>query len=322
MKEDVVVGHDEFSKKLAKKLEAKYINVNLHVFPDNEIKPTLEIRSIKEIEGKDILLVSRTNRFNPRPNDAIIELGLTAKNLKIKGARKIDVLMPYMFYARQDESFRRGEPESFSYITDLYQNWINDEGILLDGGIVKNLITLNSHLYGKTIGIDYFFSNKINIHDLSSSKLFADHFRSKELKDPVIITPGAKEIASELSDQLNIPYENLKKKRNHKTGRITMEPPKTNLKDRDAIIFDDMTATGNTILEAYGLACKTDALGKYIALPHLMARKGIDSLCDLVELGIYEVVTTDSFDNGSWYNKGSLTELSTVPLFSEYIKKL
>ncbi len=316
MKEDVVVGHDEFSKKLARSLKAKYINVNLHTFPDNEIKPILNIKSESEIDGKNILVVSRTNRFEPRPNDAIIELGLTVKNLTSLGAEKIDILMPYMFYARQDESFQKGEPESLAIIANLYENWLSR------WKKVENLITMNSHLYKKEKRVYEYFPGNIKAHDISSSKLFANHFRSKKLRDPVIISPGAKEIAWELASYLKIPYENLKKPRDHKTEKITMEPPKIKLKDRDVIIFDDVTATGNTVLEAYGLACKADALGKYIALPHLMARKGIDSLCDLVDLGIYEVVTTDSFDNGSWYNNGLLTELSTVPLFSDYIKKL
>lgn len=306
----MVVGRDDFSRNLAKELEAEYVNVKLHIFPDNEIKPTLEIKTNDEIRGKDVLVVSRTDRFEPKPNDAIIELGLTVKNLSFLDADKIDILMPYMFYARQDESFQKGEPESFSIITGLYENWLGRFQK------VRSLITMNSHLYGKEEDINDFFTKKIKPHDINSSGLFADYFKSKKLKNAVIISPGAREIAKELSEQLKIPYESLDKPRNHKTGEIKLEHPKINFKNRDVVIHDDLASSGGTIEETVDLVYETQPRNVYVALPHLLTEKGIERVCNL---GV-DVVTTDSLDSGKRYKR--FTELSTVPLFSNYIRKL
>ena len=328
MQEDVVIGHDhprrhsdmdKFSRGLAKSLNARYVNVELKTFPDNEVRPTLKIKSKGQIEGKNVLLVSRTNRYEPRPNDAIIELGLTVNNLVDMKAGSIDVVMPYMFYARQDKAFLKGEPASLSYIAKLYQTWTGD---------VDNLITMNSHLYGKPRDLGQVFSklkiHKPKVHDLSCSGLFAEYFRKKELKDPVIITPGAKELAEELSEKMGIPYENLKKPRDRSTGEITMEAPKTDLEGKRVILLDDVSASGGTIMRAYGHVRRAGGIVT-VALPHFMTWEGIGSVYELVKIGeMGKVVTTDSLD--SYTSSGGFLdcfeELSTVPLFSDYIRKL
>jgi len=94
-----------------------------------------------------------------------------------------------------------------------------------------------------------------------------------------------------------------------------MQNPKTNFKNRDAIIYDDVAASGATIETVFNLVSETDPHNVYIALPHLMTENGIERICNL---GADEVITTDSLESGKNYKK--FTELPTIPLFSEYIK--
>ena len=315
MKEDVVVGHDDFSRNLAKELDAQYVNIKLHVFPDNEIKPTLQIRSEDELKYKEVLLVSRTNRFDPRPNDAIIELGLNVRNLKDLGTNNVDIVMPYMFYARQDESFQTGEPRSFQHIEKLYQRWLQEDPPS-DALMVDRIFTINSHQYGKSEPLQLFFEG-INIYDWSPSKLFAEHFKAKKLKEPLVVVPGPEKLAKELSEQIDADYEALAKERDHRTGKIALAKSKTSFKDRDVIVYDDVTSTGGTVKAAVDFVNETDPHRVYVALTHLIGRNGTENVCDLK---IDEVVTTDSLESGKEYKP--FVELSTVPLLSEYIRKL
>lgn len=311
MKEDVVVGRDDFSRKLAEKLGARFVNLEVHKFPDNEIKPTLEIKSENDIKNKNTLVVSRTDRFNPNPDSAIIELGLTVRNLNHLEAEKVDILKPYMSYGRQDDSFGLGEPSSFWDLARLYERWFKDFG-----EFEGNLITINSHRYGKKNGISSFFRS-MKVHDLSPSETFGKYFRNKKLKNPIVVVPGPVKMAQELAQSIGSEYEAFNKSRNHKTDRITFEHPKSNFRDKTVIIYDDVTATGGTVADTIDIVSETDPRKVYIALTHLISEKGIEKVCGL---GADEVVTTDSFDSGKAYRK--FTQLSTVPLFSEYIRRL
>lgn len=303
MEEDVVVGHDDFSKELAEKLGSKFINLDVHNFPDNEIRPTLQIKTEDEVKGKSVLIVSRTDRNYPTPNDALVELGLTADNLSELGAPRIDVLMPYIFYARQHGVFQMGEPASFSSFAKFCKNLG-----------VSNIITLNSHLYSKTRGINGFFEN-VKTHDLPSSKIFAEYLKTKNLKNPVVISPGARRMNEELSGYLNAGHENLEKPRDHKTGDVEVPTPTLRLKNRDVVVYDDIVESGGTIEPTYRLVKSKKPRKVYIAVTHLLTMGGVDRLCGL---GADEVITTDSLNS----NDLGFTQLPTVPLFSDYIRKL
>ena len=95
-----------------------------------------------------------------------------------------------------------------------------------------------------------------------------------------------------------------------------MKPSKTNLKDRDAIIYDDVTASGGTPVKAFDLVKKHNPRRIFIALPHLVSREGIEKIYNL---RVDEIITTDSFISEE--PKGFI-ELTLVPLVSNYIKKL
>jgi ribose-phosphate pyrophosphokinase len=305
-----------FAKSLAKNLDAQYVGVKLATFPDNEIKPVLNIKSKDDLKGRNVIIVSRTDKYNPRPNDAIIELGLTVKNVASLGANKIDIVMPWMYYSRQDESFVKGEPSSLPYIASLYEGLSNQQCP------IENLITLNSHVWGKSRPLKESFSS-INVHDLSSSGIFADYFSKKNLSNTVILSPGARELAKELSDKLEVPYENLRKPRSHRTQRIKMYPPKTDVEGKDVIILDDLSSSGGTVLKAVEIAKRKKANIMNIALTHFMTWEGISKVCEFVGPG--KVVTTDSLD--STYLKHYMRdygcdELSTTSMFSNYIKKI
>ncbi len=324
MAEYVVVGRGHFSRKLADELDASYVGVKLKRFADNEIKPTIMLKRDEGLEEKSVIVVSRTNRYDPRPDDAIIELGFNVKNIASRGAEKIDIVMPWFFYSRQNRTYQPGESASLSFVADLYEKWMNS-----DKCPIENIVTVNSHIYCKDHPLNEFFSDiksGIKVHDLSSTGLLADYLRTKGLD--AIISPGAGEIAKELSGVLEIPYENLKKHRDHRTSKIKMEPPKMDLKRKDTIILDDLSASGDTILKACDLAFKAGANVKYIALPHLMANAGIKNICKYADSSNIRVVTTDSMDSNSPMryvdksHKDRYVELSIVPMISSCIKRL
>ena len=209
-----------------------------------------------------------------------------------------------MFYSRQDKKFLSGEPGSLSEIADLYER--------LE---IKSIFTVNSHLYGKENPLQNYFK-KIKIHDISPSKLFADYLKDKKLKNPIVLGPGKGPaiMVKELSKMLNASYECLEKERDHKTQQIVMKPLKSNLENRDVIIYDDVAATGGTIVPVFELAKKFKSNRIFIALSHLVTKNGIEKLYNL---NSSEIITTDSFNSEE---NISFKELSLINLIYDYLK--
>jgi ribose-phosphate pyrophosphokinase len=303
MRIDIVIGEDDFSEGIAKKIDAKFIRIKTHIFPDSEVKPILETEN--GIKDNNVLLVLRTNRFNPAINDSLMKIFFIISLLKEIGAKEINLLLPYMFYSRQDKQFLPGEVKSFSNIAELYESL----------GI-SNIITVNSHLYGKKPALQSFFK-KIKVHDLSPVIIFAYYLRTKNLKNPIVIGPGkgADRLIQELAELLGSDFEGLEKERNHKTLEVTMKPPKTNLKDRDVIIYDDVTGGGGTPVEAFNTVYKENPRRIFITLVHIISKQGIEKLSSLKTS---EIITTDSFISEE---PKKFIELSLIHLISNYIEK-
>lgn len=304
MRIDVVIGEDEFSEQISKRINAKFIKIKTHLFPDSEVKPTLETEN--GIKDSNVLIVLRTNRFKPSINDNVMKIFFIVSLLKEIGANEVNLLLPYMFYSRQDKQFLPGEVKSFLNIANLYESL----------GI-SNIITVNSHLYGKKPTLQSFF-RKIKIHDISPAIIFAYYLRTKNLINPIVIGPGkgADRLIQELAKILNVDFEDLEKEKDHRTLEVIMKPPKTNLRNRDVIIYDDVAASGGTVIKAFERVSDSKPNKIFIALPHIISKEGIEKLYNL---NADEIITTDSFMTEE---SKRFQELSLIPLISNYIERL
>lgn len=306
MTEYVIVGSDSFSRALAKELGTQIIEVNYKKFPDNEIKPTINVDSVKKAIDKKALIVSRTDRSIPDSNKKIWEIGFITDSLIRNGMGSVDILAPYMYYARQDRPALPGEPASLAVVAKTLEDWG-----------YSNIFTVNSHLYGKETTLQDFFS-EIKIHDISVSRLFSEYLAGKDLRNPIVLGPGEgpEKMAIELSANLDCDYECLEKTRDLTNQKVSMEPPQADLQGRDLVIYDDISSSGGTIAEIYNLANERNPSRIFLALVHILTHDGIERLQNL---WTYEIITTDSLmsDGPKQY-----TELPLVPLISDYIKAL
>jgi len=277
---EILLGEDDFAKQIAERLDLEFVKISSLTFPDSEIKPVIENETM--IEGKRVLLVVRTNRFRPSINDSMMKIYFLCNLLQELKAKEINLFLPYMFYSRQDKKFLPGETESFSNIAKMYED-LN----------IVNIFTVNSHLYGKENPLQGYF-RKIKIHDLSPSKLFADYLKTKNLVNPIVIGPGKGPtiMVKELSKMLNAPYECFEKERDHKTQEIIMKPGKSDLKNRDVIIYDDVAASGGTVIKTFEIVKQSKPNRIFIVLSHLITREGIEKL---YRLNVNEIITTNSF---------------------------
>ncbi len=303
----VVVGEDEFAKELAAHLHTDFLPVTSTIFPDAELKTRMHSPDLKKIEDRTALVVIRAKRYTPDPNDCVLKTVLVADTLTAYGVTRKDLLLPYMFYARQDGERLPGESNSLTKIASLLES--------LD---FANLITINSHLYGKARSLQAFFPT-LTVYDVGSAGTFARYLATKDLLAPFIVGPGRgpERMAVELSAHLHCGYECLPKTRDPETGRVDMEPPQSDLTDKDVIIYDDIASSGGTTEMAYRLSEACGPRSIQIALAHLWTTRGINRLS---YLGSRELITTNSFITEQ--ASPPFTELSIVSLAAEALKKI
>jgi ribose-phosphate pyrophosphokinase len=306
---DLVIGKDDFSEELATSLNTEMVKVESKTFSDREIRPRLLLESENQIKGKDALLVVRSNRYIPSPNDSLTETYLLLKEIKELGAKRIRLLWPWALYSRQDEKFRPGEPLSLKRVAEL-----------LEFCGVRDYYTIHSHIYKKPVPLKEFFSTDVNVHDISPAEVFVEHFKQKDLKDCLVVVPDEKgrERAREIAEPLNCEIACLSKIRDPNTAKIKIYFGDLNVRGRNLIILDDVSSSGETLAETYNGIIGMEPRGICIAVYHLV---NLDAIKKLYDLRAEEIITTNSFANESGQPK-YFTELNIVPLIANYLKSV
>lgn len=229
-------SNKNLAENIAAHLELTLSPVEIFVFPDGEKRVQIQDTVVDE----DVILVQSTN---PSVNENYMELFLLLDGLKRSGARTINLVMPYIGYQRQDHVFRDGEAVSLAVVLHI-----------LESLKVDNVIYVDPH----TIKLPEFFN--ISNRDLSALPLFAKVIEKNDWKnaDTILVSPdlgGLRriKIMSEMLDSM--PWIATVKDRDLDTGSIVINRfegplPVAELNGKRAIIVDDMTSSGGTLIES------------------------------------------------------------------------
>ena len=213
------------AKQIAEGLGQSLGKVEIIRFADSECRVRVE----EEVEGKDVFIIQSLS--NP-VDEHLMELLLLADSVKRGEPRKIIAVLPYHGYARQDRIHRPGECLSAQVVAKL----IESVG-------VDKLITVELH----NEAILGFF--KIPVVHISGLSVFRPAV--EDLSDVVVVTPdaGALKRAQSFSENLDIPLALIEKKRDldhpHKISSMKVVG---DVKDKTAVIVDDVIVTGGTLV--------------------------------------------------------------------------
>lgn len=194
-------------------------------------------------------------------------------------ASKITVIIPYMAYARQDKAFLDGEIISIAVLAQLIENFGVDE-----------VITVDIH---QEVSLSY-FSTKIK--NISAIPLLADYIKNNvTLEKSFIISPDAGGIkrAEKFAQLLELPILCLKKKRDRKTGFVSIdENIGMKVDGMNAILIDDMISTGGSIVKACEVLKKQKIGNIIVFCTHAIL---VDNAFDkIINSGVKEIISTNS----------------------------
>ena len=245
-------------------VDDEVVDVEINTFPDND----KYVRILDDV-GDEVTVVQST--YTPQ-DEKLVELMLLGDALREKGVERLNTVIPYMAYSRQDRVVEDGEPISIRAVANMLNNYF-DKYYFFD---LHNPSTTR------------FFNNGENIIPI---KPFSDYF--DELGNFIVLAPdkGAKDRAKELADDLGSDYDYLEKNRVSPT-KVEMNVSELDVKGNDVIIFDDIISTGGTMSEAVKILNDQGASSIYAACTHAFLMD--DASKRIKDAGAEEIVGTNT----------------------------
>jgi ribose-phosphate pyrophosphokinase len=214
-------------------------------FSDGEIQ--IEIQ--ENVRKQEIYLIQST--CHP-VNDNLMELLLMIDALKRSSASRITAVIPYFGYSRQDKKVAPRVPISAKLVADL-----------LECTGVHRIITIDLHA-GQLQG---FFNCPVD--NLYSSSIIVDDIKTHYQEKLVVVSPdaGGVERARAYAKRLNAELAIVDKRRSAPNQAKAMAII-GDVKDKTAIIIDDMVDTAGTLVEASGVIVKNGAKAVHAYCTH------------------------------------------------------
>jgi len=269
-------------------------------FADGEIEVKIE----ENIRGKDCFIVQPTC---PPVNENLMELLVIIDALKRASAARITAVIPYFGYARQD---RKSEPR-VPITSKLVANLIVAAG-------ANRVLTMDLHA-GQIQG---FFD--IPVDHLFATPVFLDYFNShkdtKNKEDVVVVSPdaGGVERARAFAKRLNTSLAIVDKRRPASNQAEIMNII-GDVKDKVAIVFDDIIDTGGTMLKVVERLKKEGAKKVFAACTHPVLSRDADK--KILDSPLQQLVVTNTIPLNNKKNE-KIVVLSVANLLAEAIKRI
>jgi ribose-phosphate pyrophosphokinase len=282
----------ELGREIAELMKSETVPVDFKRFADGE--SYIRFANYELIKDHDVAIVQTTSK--PQ-NENLIQLLLMADNAKDIGAKTINAIIPYLAYSRQDSRFRAGEALSIKTIISLLKTC----------GVVK-IITVNAH------NPHLLKTMPLPTEDLSAFTLLAENLKKKGLDGAFSMSMGKKGLntAAEANKVLKGGCDYIPTKRDRVTGNVTIEKKTLPIKNRDALIFDDIISSGGTMIKAVSWVKEQGAKRIYAACVHALLTEEVKNC--ILSAGAEGVVSTNSVPS-------PYSEVSIAPLIAVALKR-
>lgn len=220
-------AHKELSEEISARLGKPLGNLEVKQFSDGEIALNLN----ESVRGCDCFIIQPTCA---PVNDNLMEILIMVDSMKRASAARINVVMPYYGYARQDRKAKARDPITAKLVADL----------LVAAG-ADRVVSMDLH----AAQIQGYFD--IPVDHLKGFPIITEYWRDQNKEDLVIVSPdhGSVTRARSMAEPLGVPIAIVDKRRPepnkseimHIIGDVT---------DKNCVIVDDMIDTAGTICNA------------------------------------------------------------------------
>ncbi len=290
-------SHIELAEEIAEIMGKPLGKATVNTFSDGEIS----VNIWETVRGLDVYIVQST--CNP-VNNNLMELLIMIDAMKRASAGRINAIIPYYGYARQDRKAKARDPITSKLVADL---------IVAAGA--DRVLTMDLHANQ----IQGYFD--IPVDHLLGMPILANYFKEKNLDDLCVVSPdhGSVGRARNLAEFLNCPIAIIDKRR--------PEPNKSeimniigNIEGKNCIIIDDIIDTAGTICNAAKAIKDLGAKSVYAGATHaVLSGPALERIEDSV---FEEMVLLNTIPLPAEKRLPRMTFLSVAPLFAEAMTRV
>lgn len=260
------------------------------------------VQILETVRDQDVYIVQTTE---PPVNERVMELLITIDAVKRASAKRISVVLPYFIYSRSDKKDQPRIPVTAKLMAQI-----------IEAAGADRVITCDLH----NAAIQAYFS--INCDRLSAQNLLQTYFKEKNLKDMVIVATdaGSSKTAYKYSEYFGCPIALIDKRREGNDDRAIASTVIGDVKNKQAIIFDDEVDTAGSMIETAKILEKFGASEIYAGCTHgVLSGPAIERIKNSP---IKELVITNTVPLPEEKRIDKIKVLSIAPLFAEAIKRI
>ncbi|WP_050034206.1 ribose-phosphate diphosphokinase [Halorubrum halophilum] len=239
-------------------------------FPDGE-----GLAAAPDFAGDEATVVAATDA-----DEAWVELLQLQDAVREAGAERVTTVIPYMGYARQDESFGEGQPVSARAMARAVSTGAD------------RVVLVNPH----EAGVADFYD--VPTETVDAAGVLAEPLPAA-LDDPLFLAPdeGAVGIAETVRDAYGVgETDYFEKHRDRETGEVEVSPSDAPVGGRDVVVVDDIVATGSTMSESVAVLNDRGAARVLAACVHPML--AANAVTKLRGAGVDRIVGSDTLERG------------------------
>ncbi|MDA7930989.1 ribose-phosphate pyrophosphokinase [Akkermansiaceae bacterium] len=290
-------SHPQLAEGIASCLGSKLADVNVTAFPDGETF----VKINENIRGEDVFIIQPTC---PPTNHNLMELMIMVDAAKRSSAGRINAVIPFFGYARQDRKDQPRVPITAKLVADL-----------LSAAGVERVVTMDLHaaqIQGFfNIPVDHLYAKPVILRALT------EHF-GEDCDNLTVVSPdvGGVKMARAYSDALGASLAIVAK---HRVSATEVEAMQLigDVEGRDVVLIDDMTETAGTLCAAADILKENGAKRIFAAVSHaVIGDLGHQRINDSV---IETVITTDSTPVVA---TKKVNPISIAPLLAEAIHRI
>jgi len=291
-------SNPELAQSISSLLGVNLVEADIGKFSDDEIS----VNIYETVRGCDVFIIQSTSR---PANDHLMELLIIIDAMKRASAGRINVVMPYYGYARQDRKAKARDPISAKLVANL----------LTTAG-ANRLITMDFHCPQLQGFFDIPVDHLVGIH------MFRDYYREKfkDSDNVVVVAPdlGSTTRARALSHAIGSPVAIVEKKREKPNESVVMNLI-GDVKGKRAVLVDDIIDTGGSIINAANAVLDGGAKEVHICCTHgVFSGKAIE----LIEnSNVSEMIVLDTIAKRK-LSTNKIKYLSTAKSFAWAIERI
>ncbi|MFQ5944712.1 MAG: ribose-phosphate diphosphokinase [Anaerolineae bacterium] len=293
-------ANPSLAQEVADYLQVPLRGADVFQFPNENIF----VRLHESVRSQDVFVIQPTS--SP-VNKNIMELLIFMDTLRRDSAGRITAVVPYYAYGRTDKKDEPRVPITARLISDM---------ITIAGA--DRFLTIDLHA-GQIQG---FFT--IPVDDVTAFHMLSNYFEEKRVPNAVAVAPdlGASKKVRNFAEKLDLPWAVVEKRRASTGGGSSTEVFNLigDAKGKNAILFDDEIDTAGTLVEAATLLRREGAKDIYACATHAVLSN--PAAQNLEELGLEEVVVTNTVSIPSDKRLGNMTVLSVGELLGEVIRRI